>query len=83
MPTTFEYQYFDEGGGPLRRCPACRFDLTADGGVMVHLAVAGREFDVPSRLDADGRLLDTADRAVSAGFHAGTHCGKCGELVTE
>jgi hypothetical protein len=53
-----------------------------DGGVTVHLSVAGHCLEVPSRLTRDGDLEGSPDGAVFNGFHAGTSCSGCSEWLS-
>jgi hypothetical protein len=78
-----EYAYtLGPGGAPLAACPECGHDLTAPGGVAIVLSVGGATLAVPSRLGPDGTLEDV-DRAVANGYHAGTYCGGCDELLAD
>lgn len=74
----FRYRYFEAGTlRPLARCPVCGQSLTGEGGVGLLLSVGGLAVEAASRLDAAGRLVDTADGPVAAGFHSATRCGGC------
>ena len=65
------------------RCPRCDSDLTEDGVVAIHFIVAGgHPFSVVSKLDSTGLLVDV-DRLVENGYHAGTNCWNCEELLEE
>lgn len=79
----WSYLYQDDNGGPLKSCPACGHDLTQEDGVDITLSIGGRVFDVESRLDENGKLIDTDDNAVAAGFHSATLCGGCGDMLCD
>lgn len=68
---------------PLRRCRSCNRDLTEEGAVCITLAIADQTVDVPSRLDADGNLIDTQTADVAAGHHSETCCNHCGVSLIE
>lgn len=61
----------------------CGADLTFPGAVQVHVSCAGEEFDVLSHVTSDGELVDTEDGLVANGYHAGSWCSECGELLDE
>jgi hypothetical protein len=77
------YRYVGDDGNPLTLCPVCCNDLTEEEGVNIVLSVSGRVIDVPSRLDEEGNLEDTDDNVVANGYHSGTYCGHCSELLSE
>lgn len=64
------------------RCAHCNADLTQPSSIRVHISTGGHEFDVLSRVDSDGCLID-ADRLVENGYHAGSWCVACDELIEE
>src|SRR5438067_1962367 len=67
----------------LSDCPECAHSLTQDGGVGLLLSVGSLVVEAASRLDSAGRLVDTADGCVAAGFHSATLCGGCGVLLLD
>ena len=78
----FRYRYFEAGTDkPLRRCPVCGHALTEEGGICLLLSIGGQVVEVASRLNEEGCLTDTEDGAVARGYHSGTHCGGCKELL--
>lgn len=86
----YAYRYSDDKGRPLRYCPACMQDLTVpprplSGGVCLVLAGnAGRTWEVFTRLDEQGGLVDTPDDDdVAAGRHSATLCGGCLALLID
>ncbi len=76
------YRYLHAPGIPVVQCPDCGGHLTDADAVNIQLAVSGQNVDVKSRLDTDGRLIDTDDHAVAKGFHSETSCARCGESLT-
>jgi hypothetical protein len=77
------YRYETGSGEPLLACPSCSKSLTVDNGIALELVVDGKAVTVATRLDKEGRLVDTEDNAVANGFHSETQCGSCGEALTE
>lgn len=78
------YRYVMTGTGePLKLCPHCGSDLTVGDGVVIELAVAERNIEADSYLEADGSLVDTEDGAVKKGFHSQTLCGRCGRCLAD
>lgn len=63
-------------------CPSCKSDLTCEEAVTIHFSAAGHEFDVRSDLDFNGYLIDPENLVIN-GYHAGTHCSQCTELLDE
>lgn len=63
-------------------CHACHANLTVVDSVCVHFSAADQEFDRLSCLDAHGFLVDV-DRLIENGYHAGSHCRRCGTLLDE
>ena len=77
------YQYrYTTNNKPLTTCPDCGHDLTAENGVKLALVVEEQEIETPSKLE-NGYLDDTSDGAVAKGFHSGTYCGGCDELLID
>lgn len=76
---TYLYRYTDEKTGlPLKKCPVCQHDLTADDGVEIVLYDEGRgNWDEDSALEKDGTLFDPHGH-VAQGLHSTTKCGGCG-----
>ena len=77
--TRHAYLYLTEDGEPAWECPECHTNWNEEGGVDILFSVGGHSFQVPSRLDEEGQLVDVEDGAVAKGLHAGTHCGHCCE----
>jgi hypothetical protein len=67
----------------VTNCPRCGADLTAQDVVWLvaydERVGLGR---LPTRLDADGRLIDVKG-AVADGLHSDTECRSCGEGLAE
>lgn len=80
----YHYFYKTDEGKPLAQCPYCGHNFDPDLGVGVHinLCVAEHTFMVQSSIRGNGELVDV-DNAVANGYHAGTTCSKCGELLDE
>jgi hypothetical protein len=80
----YRYRYVGDHDRPVKKCPACKSSLAKEGGINLELSIEGAgNSNVATRLDDDGNLIDTPDGAVEAGFHSGTHCGSCGELLLD
>lgn len=73
---------------PLKRCPGCAADLTAEESIVIVCSIDGCHTETRSRLREDGVLVDTADGGIAKGFHnatycaacRGQHCGECDEI---
>lgn len=79
-------------------CPACGCDLGREGGVVLQFVLdylshnfpsndfalcdITQSLTMPSRLDADGFIVDVAD-LVRNGYHSDTLCGGCGVSMSE
>lgn len=75
------YRYVDtETEEPLLRCPACAGSLAEDGSINIELTDGSHTWKIPSRLEADGCLVDTTGQ-VAQGLHSATRCGHCGEML--
>ena len=76
--STYLYRYTDETSGlPLRQCPVCKNDLTADDGVEIEFFDEGRgNWSEDSALEKDGMLFDPNGH-VAKGLHSCTYCGAC------
>lgn len=75
----YVYRYTDEATDlPLRQCPVCQNDLTADEGVEIEFYDEGRgNWTEDSALQKDGTLYDPNGH-VAQGLHSQTKCGACG-----
>jgi hypothetical protein len=60
----------------------CKADLTQDGAVDVHYVVGHAEFDIPSKLDSAGLLVDN-EGLIALGKHGGSVCIACNEQLDE
>ena len=81
----YGYRYLRRGDGckPLAHCPECGAYLMRHGlGVVIEFVsdCGSRHWDVESRLDDEGYLLDPTGE-VAQGYHSGTFCAGCGELL--
>ena len=77
----YSYRYMDtETGKPLKRCPECEGDLTAEYGIDIEFTDGSRNWELSSQLEADGHLAD-ANGLVAQGYHSATRCGHCGEML--
>ena len=77
---SYKYRYYRTNGAPVSVCPTCGHNWTIAGGIDLELTISGVVQTLPTRLD-NGVLQDTEDHAVALGFHSGTYCGGCGQLL--
>lgn len=76
----YSYRYVNDKGVPLSSCPACGHLLLAIDSVVVECSSGFNNWDIPSRLDANGRLVDHTQR-VGRADHSTTRCGSCREQL--
>jgi hypothetical protein len=73
------YRYTTTDGQPLRRCPECAADLTLPDTVELEFYIHNLG-EVSTCLQDDGTLVDVGD-FVANGYHSGTYCNRCSELL--
>jgi hypothetical protein len=74
----YRHKYEDDAGKPLANCPTCGHTLTLPDTVTIFLNVCGVGVETTTRLE-DGVLVDTPEKVIAAGYHAGSECAACGE----
>lgn len=74
------YRYVDPNGKPVQSCPECGTRWDMNHGISINILVGDSLSDHDTMLDQEGDLVDV-DNLVANGYHAGTYCGGCGELL--